>query len=156
MPYVLKHVTELCFAASYLVALAMEVWRLVAPRLAEGTVLGVEIGGRWEDPAPSGSVRQVVGSRSGGEAYFAPLITNATSGPLTVTVNAGLAGAISCGCAVPPGSARMRIGYYPLYQNSSVRVEDGRGRSATFSDLGPKVEPVSGVVGLRFEDRDLR
>jgi hypothetical protein len=63
---------------------------------------------------------------------------------------------MECGCTVPPGAARAPIGYYPLYQNSSVRVTDAAGRSATFTDLGSKVNGESGVVGLRFTAADLR
>jgi hypothetical protein len=73
-----------------------------------------------------------------------------------VTVNAGLRGAIDCGCAVLPGARRVFIGYYRLFQNSTVRVSGGGGRTAAFVDLGPRVTAVDGTVGLRFEDRDLR
>jgi hypothetical protein len=50
----------------------------------------------------------------------------------------------------------MPIGYYPLFQNSTVQVVDAAGRSAMFTDLGPQVDAQSGVVRLRFEERDLR
>jgi hypothetical protein len=89
-------------------------------------------------------------------AFFAPLITNETGRPLRVTVNAGSAAAMECNCAVPPGAVRAAIGYYPLFQNSSVRVTDAAGRSATFTNLGPEVNRRSGVVGLRFTAADLR
>jgi hypothetical protein len=88
-------------------------------------------------------------------AYFAPLITNETGQPLTITVNAGLAGALSCRCTVPAGAVRMGIGYYPLFQNSTVRAEAGA-RSATFTNLGPQVDATSGFVGLLFRAGDLR
>jgi hypothetical protein len=74
-----------------------------------------------------------------------------------VTANAGLQGAVDCGCAVRSGATRVFIGYYRLYQNSTVRA---RGmttrREATFRDLGPQVTRTDGAVGLRFEQRDLR
>jgi hypothetical protein len=93
---------------------------------------------------------------SGEAAFFAPLITNETGRPLRVTVNPGSGAAMECNCTVPPGTVRAPIGYYPLYQNSSVRVTDGAGRSATFTDLGSQVNRESGVVGLRFTATDLR
>jgi hypothetical protein len=71
-------------------------------------------------------------------------------------VNAGLAGAMPCGCTVAAGSTRARIGYYPLFRNSTVEVEDPQGRTARFTDLGPRVEPASGVVSLRFDPEDLK
>jgi hypothetical protein len=94
-----------------------------------------------------------VGDRN---AYFAPLITNETGRPLRVIVNAGTGAARECACVVPPGATRMPIGYYPLFENSTVRVIDRRGRSATFTDLGPEVNRATGAVGLRFAARDLR
>jgi len=127
-------------------------WRLVRPGPAPGR--GLELSGVLLRPAGSARRREI-GSRAGGEAYFAPLITNNTREPLTVTVNAGLRGSESC-CTVPPGATREHVGYYPLFQNSTVRVEDPQGRSAMFQDLGPQVDPVSGTVGLRFETADLR
>jgi hypothetical protein len=91
-----------------------------------------------------------------GADYFAPLITNATEDLLRVRVNAGLEGSQDCGCAVWTGARRVFIGYYPLFQNSTVRATAGDGRSAMFRDLGPSVIAPDGTVGLRFEGRDLR
>jgi hypothetical protein len=106
---------------------------------------------------PSGRMRVAATARPKGGNYFAPLITNETGKPLTITVNAGLAGAIACHCTVPPGAVRMEIGYYPLFANSTVRAEEvGAALTATFKDLGPNVDVASGVVGLLFRAVDLR
>ena len=108
---------------------------------------------------PRGRVRISATARPthGAGNYFAPLITNETGTPLTITVNAGLAGALPCGCTVPPGAVRMAIGYYPLFANSTVRAEEvGTARTATFKDLGPQVDAASGRVGLLFRAADLR
>jgi hypothetical protein len=72
-----------------------------------------------------------------------------------VIVNAGLAFSRSCECVVSPGAVRANIGYYPLFQNSTVQVRDPQGRTAMFTDLGPNVEEVTGRVALRFETADL-
>jgi serine/threonine-protein kinase len=125
-------------------------WQLV-PRL------GVALGDTTAIAHPRGRVRLGATARPRGGNYFAPLITNETGQPLTITVNAGLAGALPCGCTVPPGAVRMEIGYYPLFANSTVRAEAvGTARTATFRDLGPQVNPASGVVGLLFRTSDLR
>jgi len=125
-------------------------WQLVSR-------LGVSLGDTIRVAQPRGTVRVVASARPTRGAYFAPLITNETGRPLAITVNAGLAGSIPCGCTVPPGAVRMAIGYYPLFENSTVRADaDGGGRSATFKNLGPQVDATRGIVGLLFKEADLR
>ena len=87
---------------------------------------------------------------------FAPLITNATGVPLKVTVNPGTGAAKECGCTIPDGASRLGIGYYRLFQNSTVRVTAPDGRTATFPGFAASVNAGDGTVGLRFEAKDLR
>jgi len=117
--------------------------------------LGVSLGDTIAIARPRGTVRIAATARPTHGSYFAPLITNETGRPLTITVNAGLAGSMRCGCIVPPGAVRMAIGYYPLFENSTVRAE-ADGRAATFKDLGPQVDATRGIVGLLFTEADLR
>ena len=49
----------------------------------------------------------------------------------------------------------MAIGYYPLFENSTVRAEAGA-RAATFRDLGRQVDVTTGIVGLLFRADDLK
>jgi hypothetical protein len=130
-------------------------WDLVQPLSADSTAMGVPVHGVAVLRNPRGTIHQVAGSRSSDADYFAPLITNATSEYLRVTVNAGLVGALDCGCAVRPGAKRAFVGYYRLYQNSTVQARGPRG-AATFRELGSQIKDAEGVVGLRFEDQDLR
>jgi hypothetical protein len=118
--------------------------------------MGSEVRGSVVVRGPSGTIRRSARARGTDSDYFAPLITNASEDLLRVTVNAGLVGSLDCGCAVRPGARRVFIGYYPLFQNSTVRATAGDGRSATFRDLGPSVITPDGAVGLRFEGKDLR
>jgi hypothetical protein len=106
-------------------------------------------------PGPRGTIRRSATARGDQGDYFAPLITNASDDLLQGKVNAGLEGALDCGCAVRPGAKRVFIGYYRLYRNSTVQARTGDGREAVFRDLGPSVTSPDGVVGLRFEGKDL-
>ncbi len=118
-----------------------------------GAVFGDSV--TFERPGARMRVRATASPKGGN--YFAPLITNETGKPLTITINAGLAGAMSCSCMVPPGAVRMEIGYYPLFANSTLRAEEvGAARTATFKDLGPQVDATTGRVGLLFRAADLR
>lgn len=130
-------------------------WRLVRPRSDSGA-LGVTLGDTIAIARPRGRVQLNATARPKSGAFFAPLITNATGRPLTITVNAGLAGALPCHCTVPPGAVRMEIGYYPLFGNTTVRAADQGGRSAMFRDLGRQVDAWRGAVGLLFRANDLR
>jgi hypothetical protein len=123
-------------------------WQLV-PRL------GVSLGDTISIPRPRGTVHLAATASPKHSAYFAPLITNETAQSLSIIVNSGLAGSTRCGCTIPPGAVRMMIGYYPLYQNSTVRAE-ANGRSAIFQNLGPQANATNGVVGLLFRSGDLR
>jgi hypothetical protein len=130
-------------------------WALIRPLSADDRPMGEEVRGAVVlrgrgTSADSAWVRQ------GDADYFAPLVTNASDSLLRITVNAGLQGALDCGCAVRPGATRVFIGYYRLYANSTLRARTRSGAEATFRDLGPQVTRSDGTVGLRFEGKDLR
>jgi hypothetical protein len=131
-------------------------WNLARPLSADERPMGEELRGSVVVREPRGTIRRSAGPRGLEADYFAPLITNASDQLLRVKVNAGLEGAVDCACAVRPGARRVFIGYYRLYQNSTVRASTSDGRAATFRDLGPSVTTADGTVGLRFESKDLR
>ncbi len=130
-------------------------WELVRPLSAEGKPMGEEIRGALV-PRGRGTLADSAWVSQGDADYFAPLVTNASTGLLRVTINAGLAGARDCECAVRPGANRVFLGYYRLYGSSTVRARSATGGEATFRDLGPQVKSRDGTLGLRFEDQDLR
>jgi hypothetical protein len=131
-------------------------WNLARPLSANQRPMGEELRGSAVLRDVRGAVQRSATARESGTAYFAPLITNGSGDLLRITVNAGLEGAVDCGCAVRPGASRVFVGYYRLYRNSTVRATDGAGRSATFRDLGAQVTAADGTVGLRFESKDFR
>jgi hypothetical protein len=131
-------------------------WELNRPLSADGRPMGEELRGSVVEPGTWGTVRRSAVARGAEGNFFAPLITNASEDQLRVTVNSGLEGALDCGCAVRPGARRVFLGYYRLYQNSTVQGRASGGRVALFRDLGPSVVAPDGTIGLRFEGRDLR
>lgn len=131
-------------------------WELARPLSADGQPMGDELRGSVIEQGIWGTIRRGATARGPDGNFFAPLISNASDDQLRVTVNAGLEGALDCGCAVRPGGRRVFVGYYRLYQNSTVQAGTSGGRVATFRDLGPSVTSPDGTVGLRFETRDLR
>ncbi len=131
-------------------------WYLVRATGLGGKPLGVELQGSISAQEPPSRLVAEVDATSGDRPVFAPVITNATDGPLAITVNAGTVSAAECECPVPPGATRVRIGYYPLYLNSTVQATNAAGVPATFRNLGEEADRRSGVVGLRFEVKDFR
>ena len=74
-------------------------WRVVRPRAGERE-LGLPLGQAVDIKRPRGIVALKATARPGKQAYFVPLITNETGRPITLIINAGLAGAVSCNCTV--------------------------------------------------------
>lgn len=138
------------------VGFARVVWRAGPWRDARGRAFGVEASGEFTIRGGRGRVERTIGLGDARIPMFAPLITNATGEPLRIVVNDGLRDRVDCACQVPPDAVRIPIGFYPLFANSTVRATAGAGRSALFRDLGREVEPVSGLVSLRFQASDLR
>ena len=131
-------------------------WELMRPLSANGKPMGETLGGSLMLRDSWGTTKRTVSARGSHGNYFAPLITNTTPDPLRITVNAGLEGALDCGCAVRPDARRVFIGYYRLYENSTAQATSRARTRAVFRDLGSRVVSDDGSVGLRFEEKDLR
>ena len=95
-----------------------------------------------------------VSAEVGGQRYFAPLITNASASDITLEVNPATAAAVRCNCLVSKGAVRTHIGYYRLYQNTSVAAYNSAhpyiGPHADRHGFAGRVVPQSGVVVLTF------
>jgi len=89
-----------------------------------------------------------------GQHYFAPLITNGSASDITLEINPGTAAAVRCNCLVSKGAVRTHIGYYRLYQNSSVAAYNSAhpyiGPHADRRGFAGRVVPQSGAVVLTF------
>jgi serine/threonine-protein kinase len=129
-------------------------WYLVRPLGPNGQPLGMELQGSIKADRPTGTMMFDVDASSGDHPAFAPLVTNMTPDLLAITVNAGTVIAQTCDCRISAGATRAKIGYYPLFLNSSVQAAVPGGAVATFRDLGSQVDRRSGTVGLRFEPKD--
>jgi len=129
-------------------------WYLVRPMGPDNVPLGVEVQGSITEQSPKGEMPHTIDAGAAESPVFAPLVTNSTAEPLGVVVNAGLVNAMPCNCRVNPGAVRARIGYYPLFKNSTVQASSPVGTVATFRDLGPSVDRDAGTVGLKFEPKD--
>ncbi len=132
-------------------------WEMIRPLSADSQPMGEPVKGAVVVREVRGTLQREARPRIGEAAFFAPLISNGGTEAIRVSVNAGLQGAVDCGCAVRPGATRVFVGYYRLYQNSTVRALGvTTRREATFRDLGPQVTRLDGAVGLRFQARDLQ
>jgi len=127
-------------------------WRIVRPG-------NPPIGEPLEGPLPAfpsagGRLLADVSAEVGGQRYFAPLITNGSASDITVEVNPGTAAAVRCNCLVSKGAVRTHIGYYRLYQNSSVAAYNSAhpyiGPHADRHGFAGRVAPQSGAVVLAF------
>ena len=127
-------------------------WRLVRPG-------NPPIGEPLEGPLPAfpragGRLLADVSAETGGQRYFAPLITNGSASDITLEVNPGSAAAVRCNCLVSKGAVRTHIGYYRLYQNSSVAAYNTAhpyiGPHADRHGFAGRVAPQSGAVVLTF------
>jgi hypothetical protein len=127
-------------------------WRLLRPG-------NPPIGEPLEGPLPAfqrvrGRRVGTVTAATGGQSYFAPLISNTSPSDITLEVNPGTAAAVRCNCLVPKGAMRTHIGYYRLYQNSGVAAYNSAhpyfGPHVDRQGFATRVEPSSGAVVLTF------
>ncbi|MEP7097771.1 MAG: hypothetical protein ABI748_08925 [Dokdonella sp.] len=91
--------------------------------------------------------------------YFAPLVSNATNGPLCLLINAPAVeragdSARDCDAIVPAAAATQFVGYFPLSASSSVRAVDALGRGTTYRGFERLADGSSGRLVLRFAPAD--
>ncbi len=128
-------------------------WAMVQP--SSGTrVLGGAVEGAIMADRVNGEVRRVVDAGAAGDPRFSPTVVNRTGRALSVAVVAG-DDSVECGCRIASDDS-LRLGYYRNPERGAVRVTDGKGWSARFSDLAGRRDSTSGEVVVLVERSDLR
>lgn len=125
-------------------------WRLIRPVRSDGQPLGGEFNSGFAAGVEGNGNRtlRIVG-RARNRAMFAPVIRNPTNRSLSVVINADIPEATRCECVIPPRSQNVRIGYYQLLGNPTLRFypsnSNYRGRYIEV------IETVGGVDALSGE-----
>jgi hypothetical protein len=128
-------------------------WAMVRPD-ADGRMLGREVEGSILADSARGELRRVVTAGTGGQAWFTPIVVNATNRSVRVSVMSG-GDSIDCHCGIASGDS-LRLGYYPLESASAVRVTDKAGRTARFQSLGLLADSITGAAAIRVTAATLR
>lgn len=138
------------------------VWQMQVPLGSAGASARV-LEGQFRSPATPlllqrflfSSFERVIDARVGGQAFFAPLITNRSRSRLRVLVNEGLQSEALCTCVIPPGSVNVFVGYYPLFANSSVRLSATSGGSVVRRGFSAALKN-RGAVAIEVRNGDFR
>jgi hypothetical protein len=130
-------------------------WRLARPRQGRQQ-MGEEFEVVLSSGARSGNeTRSSVTAVASDRAMFAPLVTNRTNRELVALVNPRTSAELRCNCTIPPNSQGVRIGYYPLLENSAVRFFAARrpytGQFLEAGDFSARVDTLSGSVTITIE-----
>jgi hypothetical protein len=128
-------------------------WAMVRPD-AQGRMLGNELEGSILADTARGELRRVVNAGTAGRAWFTPIVVNASSRPLRVSVMSG-GDSADCHCRIAPGDS-LRLGYYPLDTASAVRVTGQAGGTARFQSLSLLTDRTTGAAPIRVTAATLR
>ncbi len=133
-------------------------WRLIRPVRSNGQPLGGEFNSGFAAGAESQGNRtlRIVG-RARNRAMFAPVLSNPTNQSLSVLINADLPEATRCECVIPPRSQNVRIGYYQLFGNATLRFyptsSNYQGRFIEVVEMAGGVDALSGELRVEIPRR---
>lgn len=133
-------------------------WRLIRPVRSDGQPLGGEFNSAFTArPESKGSRTLRIVGRARNRAMFAPVISNPTNQSLSVLINADLPEATRCECDIPPRSQNVRIGYYQLLGNTTLRFypssSNYRGRFIEVIEMVGRVDASSGELRVEIPRR---
>ena len=103
-----------------------------------------------------GTIRRSAMARGPDGNYFAPLITNASEDQLRVTVNAGLEGALDCGCAVAQGDGGYSWDTIASIRTAPCRHDRAMDGWQSSGISAPASWPPTAPSGSGSRSRDLR
>ncbi len=133
-------------------------WRLIRPVRSNGQPLGGQFNSRFAAgvEAEGNRTLRIVG-RARNRAMFAPVIRNPTNRSLSVMINADIPEATRCECVIPPRSQNVRIGYYKLLGNPTLRFyplnSNYRGRYIEVIEMVGGVDALSGELRVEIPRR---
>ena len=133
-------------------------WRLIRPLRPDGQPLGGEFNSGFAAGAESEGNRtlSIVGIARN-RAMFAPVISNPSNQSLSVLINADLPEATPCECVIPPRSQNVRIGYYQLLGNPTLRFypssSNYRGRFIEVIEMAGGIDASSGELRVEIPRR---
>ena len=133
-------------------------WRLIRPVRSNGQPLGGEFNSGFAAgvEAEGNRTLRIVG-RARNRAMFAPVIRNPTNRSLSVMINADIPEATRCECVIPPRSQNVRIGYYKLLGNPTLRFypsnSNYRGRYIEVIEMVGGVDALSGELRVEIPRR---
>ncbi len=128
-------------------------WRTLRPQSTAGRELGLALEGTIRERGPRGVVRRGIDLLSLGRPYVAPVVTNATDGPLTVTLRDARGVALACDCAVAPG-VTASIGYRDPALIAALEFTDRSGRTARVVGLAARADRTTGAAPIRLAPSD--
>ena len=128
-------------------------WHSLRPHSTAGRELGLALQGAIRERAPRGQLRRGIDLLALGHPYVAPVVTNATDGPLSVTLRDARGVAVDCDCAVPPG-VTASIGYRDPALIAALEFTDRSGRTARIVGLAARADRATGAVPIRLAPTD--
>ena len=128
-------------------------WHTLRPRSTAGRELGLALEGTIQERGPRGTVRRGIDLLSLARPFVAPVVTNTTDGPLSVTLRDARGVAVDCDCAVAPG-VTASIGYRDPALIAALEFTDRSGRTARIVGLAARADRATGAAPIRLGPSD--
>jgi hypothetical protein len=123
-------------------------WAMVRPAGDDGRGLGDALEGTIAQDKVRGDLRRTIAPWADGISRLSPLVVNATTRPIRVSVVVK-GQAIACGCSIRPGDS-LHLGYYTLDRTTAVSAyDDSRDASARFLPGLVSIDSATGAATFR-------